>query len=585
MSKSLSYALFGFLFGLCFPVVATLLRASQLEESWMVIQQEEMLLWVIDTAPLFLAIFAGFAGFRHDQVTKLASGLEEQVAERTQAAEDANQAKDTFLAKMSHEIRTPISSIMGFAEEIYENPEATKGITEHADTIIHNSNHLLIILNDILDYSKIEADKMEFSFTEISPFQLTKDIKSLISMDAKKKGVSFNIEYKYPLPRKIISDQVRLKQVLLNLCSNAVKFTNEGEVKVQVACEEDDTSQIVFRVIDTGVGLTKEQQSKIFNPFAQADKSIAGTYGGTGLGLHISQEIVTSMQGTIGVKSQERKGAEFTVTLPVGNPVDDKMLYSYPVELKEKPKARKGKKPKVELGGKVMLAEDSLDIQQLIKMRLAHTGVKLTMVSNGEEAWERYLHEDFDLLLVDVNMPVMSGIDFIEKVRSTEDKIPVVVISGNGSEEDAKEYSSKGADNIITKPIDWDHLYRVLGKHLLGKEKYSELLSYVKEESDQRTPHTEEKVIHLNDRFMERLPYELGKIVRYYMDKEWGPMEDEIHKLKGLAEEFEFQVLVKKTNEVYLSLHKDKFDELDRQMDELIQICRYLDQQHEKAVA
>ena len=247
-------------------------------------------------------------------VSKLLYILESAV----QKADNANKAKSTFLANMSHEIRTPLTAIIGYAEVSLDSSQTMQERTTALKTIVRSGNHLLNIINDILDFSKVEADQLDVELVSEDPFQIVFDVESLMKPHAEKKGLEFNVLYDFPLPTRFSTDPVRLKQILLNLCSNAIKFTDQGAVSITVGC--DCQNQVMqFVVKDTGIGMSPEQLKKLFKPFQQADSSITRRFGGTGLGLSLSKRLAEKLGGTIEVRSMPGKGSQFILSINAGS--------------------------------------------------------------------------------------------------------------------------------------------------------------------------------------------------------------------------------------------------------------------------
>ena len=247
------------------------------------------------------------------------------------AAEAANTAKSTFLANMSHEIRTPLTAIIGFSETLLDTSQTMSERVESINTVIRSGKHLMQIINDILDLSKVEADKLDIEQLSVSPFEIRADVHSLVSLMAENKGLFFEVEYDFPMPEMIVTDPVRLKQIIINLCNNAVKFTQKGGVHVKVSF---NNNLLTVNIVDTGIGLNQEQMEKIFSPFTQADTSTTRQYGGTGLGLHLSKQLAKKLGGDITVESTPEVGSCFSLTVTTGD-IDENKLLSYMPVIKQ----------------------------------------------------------------------------------------------------------------------------------------------------------------------------------------------------------------------------------------------------------
>ncbi len=294
-------------------------------------------------------------------------------------AKQANRAKSEFLATMSHEIRTPMTAILGYADLLEDPSLGEESWHVSIETIRRNGEHLLAIINDILDLSKIEADRMTIERSECSPIKIVSDVASLMRGRAKEKGLSIGIEPVYPIPETICSSALRLRQILLNLVGNAIKFTERGLVRIILRCELESSRgpRMVFEVADTGIGINDGQLREIFQPFLQVDSSMRRQYGGTGLGLAISQRLARLLGGDISVQSKRGQGSRFSVEVDTGLLHDVRMIGSgEEVAPDPKPDPNELALPK-KLSGRVLLAEDGLDNQKLMRRILEHAGARV----------------------------------------------------------------------------------------------------------------------------------------------------------------------------------------------------------------
>jgi len=378
-------------------------------------------------------------------------------------------AKGEFLANMSHEIRTPLTAIIGYSESLYDEELTFKEEQNAVDTIIRSSHHLLGLIDDILDFSKIEAHQLEVEQIDVDIALLMKDIESYFIMKAVSQGLYFKVDYQFPLPSKVIADPKRLKQILLNLCSNALKFTKEGGVTIEVGWDEG-RKLMRFSVRDTGIGLTKKQLGKLFQEFSQADESTARNFGGTGLGLVISKTLAELMGGTIDVTSVPGEGSCFSAYIG-GQLPDRKEWISSWDGVKKDTKKQSGKGLSVPvLSGRILYAEDNPVNQKLVAMLVKKTGAELTLVENGKEAVEQVESNDFDLVLMDIQMPVMNGVDAIKAIREKGYTLPILALTANVMQEDVKMYKKVGSNGCLAKPIVRPVFYQMLDSYL-GKEK------------------------------------------------------------------------------------------------------------------
>ena len=416
-------------------------------------QQEykAMLTFTITLGSIIILIIVGIGVFVARYVTK-----------QNAALLNATEAKSSFLAVMSHEIRTPLTSIIGFGESLQENNFSTTNENKAVNSIVRNGKHLLQIINDVLDLSKIEAGKIEPEQIDTPLFELIKDISEITEPEAKEKGLAFKINYNFPLPANIITDPVRLKQILINVCSNAIKFTASGYISIDISYRHEN-KMIDFLVADTGIGLSKDQQDKIFDSFTQADSSTTRRFGGTGLGLHLSKQFAEILGGNIAVESQRHKGSQFTISVAAGNISSDNLVNALPDQETIKPIKKQIRKV---LNGCILLAEDNIDNQRLFDMYISRTGARLVIVNNGAEAVDKANNQHFDLILMDKLMPVMGGIEAVKELRDTGYKKPVVALTANATQQDREECLSAGCDDFLTKPVDMVKFMAILEKYL-----------------------------------------------------------------------------------------------------------------------
>lgn len=384
-------------------------------------------------------------------------------------------AKGEFLANMSHEIRTPLTAIIGYSESLYDEELTFKEEQNAVDTIIRSSHHLLGLIDDILDFSKIEAHQLEVEQIDVDIALLMKDIESYFVMKAVSQGLYFKVEYQFPIPTKVIADPKRLKQILLNLCSNALKFTKKGGVTIEVGWDEE-RELMRFAVKDTGIGLTEKQIGKLFQEFSQADESTARHFGGTGLGLVISKTLSELMGGTIEVTSTPDVGSCFAAY--IGGELPDKKDWVTNWDESKKESKKKSTKgisiPK--LKGRILYAEDNPVNQKLVAMLINKTGADLMLVENGKQAVDEVEKQDFDLVLMDIQMPVMNGVDAIKAIRAKGHTLPILALTANVMQEDVKTYKKMGSNGCLAKPIVRPIFYQMLDSYL-GEQKQSKTKS------------------------------------------------------------------------------------------------------------
>jgi len=413
---------------------------------------------------------------RAEAQTKHAEAMERA----KQAAEEANAAKSSFLANMSHEIRTPMTAVLGFADELLANVSKAENI-EAAQTIRHNGEYLLAIINDILDLSRIEAGRLKLEQVAYSPAHAVAEVVAMMKPCTQSKGLSFETKFASPIPETITTDPVRLKQILTNLVGNAVKFTETGGVQIvtHLVKAPNEEPKMRFDVIDTGMGITKSQAGKLFQAFTQADVSTSRKFGGTGLGLAISRRLARMMGGDIMVSSKPGEGTTFTVTIATGpldgvplvDPVAGAVLVDAPPAKATEPTCPSA------LDCRVLLVEDGFDNRRLISLLLRKQGAEVTVAENGQEALEEIAarlapdgkhnakKEPFDLILMDMQMPVMDGYQATAKLRQDGYRGPIVALTAHAMSHDRQKCLDCGCDDYVSKPIDRQELLSVVAKY------------------------------------------------------------------------------------------------------------------------
>ena len=399
----------------------------------------------------------------------------EQLTLSAQAADAANRAKSEFLANMSHEIRTPMSAIIGLSD-LCLNTDLNAKQRGYVFGVNQAARDLLVIINDILDFSKIDAGKLELEWRQFSLQSSLSQLNSIAGHLAREKGLNFEISVASAVPQFVVGDSLRLGQVLLNLAGNATKFTERGMIGVEVLVHDsvdppmkslklpenlaEDTVVLEFRVRDSGIGIEERKLHDIFSAFSQVDTSNSRRYGGTGLGLAISKELVELMGGHIWVQSTPGIGSCFSFTVQLGRAVANQGLDArgLPVAGDEAVRARLR-------GARVLVAEDNRFNQQVIEEVLARCGVVVTLCANGQEVLDQLEKDRFDVVLMDIQMPVMDGIETTQRIRAIPQlaSLPVIAMTANAMVSDQTRCLEAGMDDFETKPINAERLYQKLG--------------------------------------------------------------------------------------------------------------------------
>ncbi|MDO9628577.1 MAG: response regulator [Acholeplasmataceae bacterium] len=388
---------------------------------------------------------------------KLENIIREKTIELEKAisqAKSSNQVKTSFLSNMSHEIRTPMNAIIGFTHLLEEKITDSEQ-KEYLDRINDASKHLLGIVNDILDLSKIEAGKMVLEERAFSLDKLINEVRSLVSEIVKAKKLYIDIE-KIDCPEVLIGDASRIRQILINLLSNAVKFTDTGGISLVIFMEEkhDQNVRMGFKVKDTGIGMTEEQQKRLFQEFEQADSSTTRLYGGTGLGLSISKKLSELMNGTLTVESRLNEGSEFILSIPLI--VDEQESTLKSIHLEDSNES----KPKT--GSKILVAEDNFLSQKLAHRILTNMGMVVAVANNGKVAVDLVKSNIYDLIILDIQMPIMDGIEATKQIRAFNQETPILALTANAFSEDRALCLEAGMNDYISKPIDPKSLSKVL---------------------------------------------------------------------------------------------------------------------------
>jgi len=399
-----------------------------------------------------------------------------KLQEASAAVEEAARHKAECLAHMSHEIRTPLTAIVGFAETLLTEGDISRAPPERVDAIdaiLRNSSHLLRIIDDVLDLSRIEAGKLRIERLRFSPAEIVAEVQRLMQPQANLKRLALEVEYLTPVPETIHSDPTRLRQILLNLVGNAIKFTDRGSVRLTVSLLADQSPPALqFEVIDTGVGIAPEQLERIFCPFVQGDASTTRRFGGTGLGLSISRRLAELLGGAICVESRPGQGSTFRVTIATG-PLEGvpMMVPSASTQLVPAGFAQplRTSDSELPLPYRILLAEDAPDIQRLIKRMLEKAGAEVTVVENGAEAIQCAMAASqsgrpFDVVLMDIQMPVLNGYQATRALRANRYRGPIIALTAEALAGQRERCLEAGCDDYVSKPVNRDALLAAIAR-------------------------------------------------------------------------------------------------------------------------
>jgi len=503
---------------------------------------------------LFLVLFFVFKRNmeRNSKVT-----LEIQVKQRTQELEclmqelqQANNVKSQFLANMSHEIRTPLTAVIGQAEAIVSGDVDEAFICKEVSIIHNNSLHLLELINDILDLSKIEANKLELELKNQDLIIILEELNNLFTKQAKVKGLIFEIRHSLTAPFIINIDSFRLKQILINLCSNAIKFTSDGSVLLEVTVVNDE---LFFKVVDTGIGMDDVQLERLFESFTQGDTSISRRFGGTGLGLCLSEQLAKIMDGEISVQSEVYKGSIFTLSLPFSPQNNDALI-------SQESSSLKSNIANYTFSGQVLLAEDHDDNRRLIARLLTSLGVEVICAKNGKEAVELFLQHDPVLILLDIQMPEMDGIEAFTLLRQCGCSQPIIALTANAMSHEIEQYLSIGFDGHLKKPIERKVFIELVAEYCDSKNGLNQAYESM-------------NMLDMSDLiadFKKSLNEEKNNLVQAIKDNDLYKIEQQAHSIAGAAQMFGFKTLAEYAKRLEFDLRNKNIKVIETYADELL---------------
>jgi signal transduction histidine kinase/ActR/RegA family two-component response regulator/HPt (histidine-containing phosphotransfer) domain-containing protein len=514
-------------------------------------------------------------------------------------AEEANRAKTAFLANMSHEIRTPMNAILGYADLMLTPSQTMSDRINSLQVVRRNARHLMDLINDILDISKIEAEKMTVEKIAADVAQITLEVASMLRPKALAKNLMLVIEFDGPIPAEIKTDPLRLKQVLMNLTGNAIKFTERGEVRLKVSVEQSPGgSRARFDICDSGIGLNPRQIDKLFQPFVQADESMTRKYGGTGLGLVISKRLATYLGGDLSVQSEFGKGSTFSFWIDGGSLEGITMREGLCESLLSVSNLTPAEED-ITVEGRILLAEDGMDNQQLLSLHLTTAGAQVVVAENGLIALNAVKSQKFDLVLMDMQMPELDGYGATSELRRLGYDLPIIALTAHAMAGDRARCINAGCTDYLTKPIDKELLLRTVSSYLRKARLPSQQVSMPQPvaappplpsavpapvSTQAANPGQSKPIARANaadamrravEGFVGRLPGRVDELAALSAAHELDKLRTLVHQLKGAGTGYGFPAITQTAARTEAVLKGDsQFDAVHTAVEELIALIR-----------
>ena len=500
----------------------------------------------------------------------------ERLSVAKENAEEATKAKSEFLANMSHEIRTPMNGIIGMIHLTLKT-ELSQKQTNYIQKIENSASSLLNIINNILDFSKIEAGKLEINYIDFKLKDILESIESIVKLKADEKSLDFTIDYDEN-NSTLYGDSLRISQILVNLINNAIKFTQSGYVKLRVTCPDDICR---FEVEDSGIGISQEHQKKLFHSFSQADGTTTREYGGTGLGLSISKQLIELMDGKIWCESELDKGSKFVFELQLPKGDSSNIEEKQYIDINQITSLQ---------GSKILLVEDNIINQEIVTGLLEESGIIIDIANNGKEGVEKFKESNYELILMDLQMPIMDGYAATKIIRESDSAIPIIALTANAMKEDVLRTQAVGMNEHLNKPINIKKLYKTLLKYISKKVD----IRVVEDEKETRQLvipnftyiNTELGLKHLADNKKLYLKILYDFYIKYKdINVDFYKQEHykrELHTMKGLSASIGATHLNVTIKELENNESKELQEQCYTQLKEILDELKVLDKAHEK---